>query len=171
MLLRHAKSDWPGGVSDHQRPLAPRGRKAAPVMGRYMKAEGLLPDLAIVSSSTRTVETWALVSDELGCAVPHRLEPRIYEAQPEALLAVIRDVTDDVQTLLLVGHNPGSEELASDLIAYGDRYAAQRLRAKYPTCGLAVLDFDVDSWAEVAERSGRLDRFVTPASLGDGPDE
>jgi phosphohistidine phosphatase len=171
MLLRHAKSDWPGGVSDHERPLSPRGLAAAPTMGRYMKAEGLLPDLAIVSSAVRTVETWALVRDELGLTVPHRLEPKIYEAQPEALLAVVRDAPDDVRTLLLVGHNPGSEELASDLIAFGDRYAAQRLRAKYPTCGLAVLDFDVESWVEVAERTGRLDRFVTPASLGDGPDE
>ena len=171
LILRHAKSDWPSGLTDFQRPLAPRGRLAAPFMGRYLKAELLIPDLAIVSSAVRTVETWGLVESEFGEVVPHRIEKRIYEAPYETLLDVIRAVPSGVRTLLLVGHNPGSEELADSMIGFGDRFAAQRMQKKYPTCGLAVLDFDIDDWSVLAERSGRLDRFVTPASLGNGPDE
>ncbi len=171
LILRHAKSDWPSGLTDLQRPLAPRGRLTAPLMGQYLKAELLIPDLAVVSSAVRTVETWGLVAPELGEAVPHRIEKRIYEAPYETLLEVIRAVPAAVRTLLLVGHNPGSEELADAMIGFGDRFAAQRMQQKYPTCGLAVLDFDVEDWSVLAERSGRLDRFVTPASLGNGPDE
>ncbi len=171
IILRHAKSDWPSGFSDFDRPLAARGKLAAPLMGRYLKAEGLIPDLAVVSSSRRTVATWELVHPELGEVVPHLLEKRIYEAPYENLIEVIKAVSPEVRTLLLIGHNPGSEELASSMIGYGDRFAAQRLRTKYPTAGLCVLDFDVQNWSDIAEHSARLDRFVTPASLGDGPDE
>ncbi len=171
LILRHAKSDWPSGVTDFERPLAARGRIAAPLMGRYLKDETLIPDLAIVSPALRTVETWALVSAELGEAVESRQEARIYEAPYETLLEVVRAVPANVRTLLLVGHNPGSEELAGSLIGYGDRFAAQRMQRKYPTAGLAVLDFEEEGWAGIAERSARLDRFVTPASLGNGPDE
>lgn len=171
LILRHAKSDWPSGFSDFDRPLAARGNLAAPMMGRYLKDQGLIPDLAIVSSARRTVETWALLSPELGEVVPHRFEKRIYEAPYEHLVEVIKAVPDDVRTLLLVGHNPGSEELAGVMTGYGDRFAAQRMQAKYPTAGLCVLDFEIEHWSEMAERSARLDRFVTPASLGHGPDE
>ncbi len=171
LILRHAKSDWPSGLTDLQRPLAPRGRIAAPLMGKYLRAEMLIPDLAIVSAALRTVETWDLAAPELGEDVPRLIENRIYEAPYETLLDVIRAVPDNVRTVLLVGHNPGSEELAEAMTGFGDRFAAQRMQRKYPTCGLAVLDFDVESWADLSERSGRLDRFVTPASLGNGPDE
>lgn len=171
LILRHAKSDWPSGLTDFDRPLAARGRISAPLMGRYLKSEHLLPDFAIISSARRTAETWALLEPELGEAVPHRFERRIYEAPYEDLLDVIKAVPAEVQTLLLVGHNPGSEELASAMIGYGDRFAAQRMQRKFPTAGLAVVDFEAQAWAEIAEQSGRLDRFVTPATLGDGPDE
>jgi phosphohistidine phosphatase len=171
LILRHAKSDWPSGFSDFERPLAARGRIAAPMMGRYLRDEGLIPDLAIVSSARRTVETWEMLHPELGEIVPHRLERRIYEAPYEHLVAVIKDVPDAVRTLLLVGHNPGSEELAAVMIGYGDRFAAQRMQRKYPTAGLCVLDFEIEHWSGLTERSARLDRFVTPASLGHGPDE
>ncbi len=171
LILRHAKSDWPSGLTDFDRPLAARGRVAAPLMGRYMKSEHLLPDFAIVSSARRTVETWALIEQELGEKVPHRFERRIYEAPYEQLLEVVRAVPAEVRTLLLVGHNPGSEELASAMTGFGDRFAAQRMQRKFPTAGLAVIDFEAEGWADLAERSGRLDRFVTPATLGDGPDE
>ena len=171
LILRHAKSDWPHGYTDFERPLAPRGREAAPFMGRYLKAEVLIPDLAIVSSARRTTETWELVHPELGEIVPHRLEKRIYEAPYEHLVEVIRAVGDEVRTLLLVGHNPGSEELAAAMTGFGDRFAAQRMQQKYPTAGLCVLDFEIERWADVAERSARLDRFVTPQSLGHGQDE
>jgi phosphohistidine phosphatase len=170
ILLRHAKSDWPDAVPDRERPLAARGREAAPVMGRYLAEEMLLPDLALVSPALRTCQTWELVAPELGEAVSVRDEPRLYEAPWQQLLAVVQGVPDTVSTLMLVGHNPGSAELALALTGHGDRYAAQRMAAAFPTCGLAVLDLMEGGWAGLAPRACRLDRFVTPASLGTGPD-
>jgi len=171
MLLRHAKSQWPAGVADRDRPLAARGREAAPMMGRYLADELLLPDLVLISPARRTVETWELVAPMLPEKPATHYEARIYEAKVARLLDVVQDIEGDVRTLLMVGHNPGFAELATLLIGHGDRYAAARMSQKYPTCGLAVLDFAVDDWRDVAERGGRLDRFVTPASLGEGPDE
>ena len=171
MLLRHAKSHWPTGVADRDRPLAARGREAAPVMGRYLADELLLPDLVLISPAKRTVETWEMVAPMLPEKPATQYEPRIYEAKVERLLDVVQDIEGNVRTLLMIGHNPGFVELATLLTGHGDRYAAARMSQKYPTCGLAVLDFAVDDWRDVAERGGRLDRFVTPASLGEGPDE
>ncbi len=170
MLLRHAKSDWPNGMADLDRPLSPRGREAGPLMAAYMAQEGLLPDLALVSPARRTRETWDLVAPAVG-APPSRREPRIYEAPAERLLEVVREAEDGVRVLLLVGHNPGSEDLARRLVGHGDRYAFARMAQKYPTAGLAVIDFAVERWSEVDGRGGRLDRFVTPKSIGAGEDE
>ncbi len=171
MLLRHAKSHWPTGVADRDRPLAARGREAAPVMGRYLADELLLPDLVLISPAKRTAETWEMVAPMLPEKPPTQYEPRIYEAKVERLLDVVQDIEGNVRTLLLIGHNPGFEELAALLTGHGDRYAAARMSQKYPTCGLAVLDFAVEDWRDVAARGGRLDRFITPGSLGEGPDE
>ncbi len=166
MLLRHAKSDWPDGVSDHERPLARRGRDAAPRMAAYMAAEHLLPDYAVVSTARRARETWGLMAEILREDVPVVSEPRVYEGKVDPLLAVIRETEPRVRTLLMVGHNPGFEDLARALVGHGDRYAYARLDTKYPTAGLAVIDFDVDDWSKVALRAGRLDRFVTPRMVG-----
>lgn len=169
MLLRHAKSDWPDGVADIDRPLARRGREAAPRMGAYMADEGLHPDLVLVSPARRARETWDLVAPALG-EVETRSEPRIYEAPAERLLQVVREA-GRARGLMLVGHNPGFEDLARRLVGHGDRYAYARLAQKYPTAGLAVIDFPAQTWAEAAERGGRLDRFVTPAGLGGTDDD
>lgn len=171
ILMRHAKSDWPDGIVDSERPLATRGREAAPVMGRYLLDEKLIPDYVVVSPARRTQETFDLVSAGLPQDIRHRIDGRIYEARPEALLGVIHDTPSATRTLLLIGHNPGLAELAGILTGQGDRYAFARIKTKYPTCGLAVLDFPVESWAGVAKGAGRLERFVTPATLGSGPDE
>jgi phosphohistidine phosphatase len=171
MLLRHAKSNWPIGVADRDRPLAARGREAAPMIGRYLADELLLPDLVLVSPALRTAETWQLVAPMLPEKPSSQYEPRIYEAKPERLLRVVQETGAGVRTLLMIGHNPGFEELSAQLTGHGDRYAAARMAQKFPTCGLAVLDFAVEDWRDVAPRAARLDRFVTPASLGEGPDE
>ncbi len=170
MLLRHAKSAWPAGTADLDRPLAPRGREAAPRIGRYLADEGLVADLVLVSPARRAQETWNLVRGSATDAEV-RTEPRIYEAPPGRLLEVVQEVDPGVRTLLLVGHNPGFEGLAKLLVGHGDRYAFARLAQKYPTAGLAVLDFSVDSWREVEPRAGCLDRFVTPKTLGAEADD
>lgn len=169
ILLRHTKSDWPKGVADHERPLAKRGRRAGPAMGSYMAEAGLKPDRAIVSTAARTQETWALAHPAFATAIPKIDERRIYEAPVSRLLTVVREAPDDVRTLLLVGHNPGLADLAATLIGTGAASDLARLRDKYPTGGLAVIDFDLASWADVAAGAGSLERFVTPRSL-DRPD-
>ena len=162
LLLRHAKSAWPGGVDDHDRPLGGRGLKAAPVMGRYMAREGLVPDLALISTARRTQETWALVGAELPDDIERRDVVEIYEAAAERIAGVIRGVDADVRTLLVVGHNPGLQELAIDLAADGERLAG--VREKFPTGALAAIDFAV-AWGDVTAGSGVLERFVVPRSL------
>lgn len=174
ILLRHAKSDWPHGVADHDRPLAARGRKAAPLMAAYLAEEGLIPDLALVSSARRTQETWALVAPVLAKAkasssqpdgIPMETEPRIYEARVEILLTVLRGIRDDVRTLLVVGHNPGMAELTLLLSGGGDSHQLAELQRKFPTAALSVVGF-TGRWSDLAPFKGRLDRFVTPKSLG-----
>jgi len=162
MLLRHAKSDWPAGLEDHERPLAKRGQRDAPRMGKEMAARGLVPALVLVSTAMRTRQTWDLVRPSFG-AVAERREKAIYEAQPEAILKVIRVMPADVPSLLVIGHNPGLELTASFLAGEGPEHRA--LSVKFPTCALAVIDFEVGSWQEIGQGQGTLALFLTPAGL------
>ncbi len=166
MLLRHGKSDWTKpGAHDADRTLAPRGRAAAPRIGAYMAHHGLRPDLVVCSTATRTRETWNLVAAAFDDAPPVVYEDRIYESSTDALLTVIRETKGATHALMLVGHNPGLHDLAQRLIAAGDIDARQRLLEKFPTAGLAVIDFTIDDWRRLHLRSGRLDRFVAPRML------
>ena len=169
MLLRHAEAAplVPGG--DLERPLADSRRAAAQGLGAYLAQEQLYPDLVLVSPARRTRETWEALSASV--EAPMRVEPRLYDGDPERLLALVQEAEPTVRGLLLVGHNPGTAELARRLVGHGDRYAAARMAKGYPTAGLAVIDFAVDGWAEAAPGGGRLDRFVTPESLGTAADE
>lgn len=166
ILLRHAKSVWPGGIADRERPLAERGRKAAPIIGAYMAREKLIPDLALVSPARRAQETWALVREALSKKVAERDAADIYEVSAERILDVIRTVEPGIRTLLIVGHNPGMEKAASLLVAGGDADAIGRMNEKFPTAGLAVIDFDVEGWDKVAAGTGYLKQFVVPRSVG-----
>jgi len=170
-LLRHAKSAWPKNVADRDRPLAERGRQAAPLIGRHMVSAGYRPDFALVSIATRTRQTFALVDQVL--KVPrHAVTPAIYGAGAEQLLELMRGLPDDHRAAMLVGHNPGMSDLAvllTDEMASDDD-AMQRLSTKYPTAGLAVFELEAEHWAETMPRSARLKAFVTPRMLG-GVDE
>jgi phosphohistidine phosphatase len=169
LLLRHAKA-WPSGTLDLDRPLAKRGQEAALVMGDYLKSERLEPDLVVISPARRAQETWERVQPFLG-EIETRRDGRIYEAPVGRLLEVLRGIEPETRTLLVIGHNPGFEELAKLLIGEGDMEGILRLGQKYPTAGLAVIDFSLEDWADVAHKSGRLERFVTPKSLGNGEDD
>jgi phosphohistidine phosphatase len=164
ILLRHAKSEHPLGTPDLERGLNPRGRKDAAKMGHYLAHHALVPDLAIVSDSIRTRETWDMLTAELS-AVPVRFDERIYEASADAIMNVIGETEARVRTLMIVGHNPGLQDLSHILIASGDVDARERLNEHLPTAGLVVTDFPVDRWDELHQHSGRLDRFIVPRTL------
>lgn len=165
-LLRHAKSDWSeGGMTDFDRPLAPRGREAAPAMGRYMKSKKLAPDLVLCSAAARAKETWDLVAAELGGAPEVRVLKGLYMASPGRLLDALRKVPAGVRSVLLIGHNPGMEVLAERLVGSGTRKAIARLAVKYPTGALAAIQFKVDDWAALADGTGHLTRFMRPKDL------
>lgn len=167
MLLRHAKSDWPSApIGDHERPLSARGRDAAPKMGAYMARQGLAPDLTLCSTSVRTRQTYEHIAAALQSRADVMFDPRLYHAAPELMIEVIRETRPDTHALLLIGHNPGMQELAELLIVSGDSDLRQRVVEKFPTCALAVIDFPLDDWCELQPRTGRIDRFVTPRTIG-----
>ncbi|MBV2181976.1 MAG: histidine phosphatase family protein [Castellaniella sp.] len=169
ILLRHAKSDWPTGVDDHERPLrAGRGRQASALMGKYMAREGLAPDLVIVSTARRAQETWDLACSAFAQSIPRRDDPRLYEATAGMLLQVVHETRADIHTLLLVGHHPGLQSLVLELLAEATGPVATRLRDKYPTGGLVVIDFDVAHWNQVRPATGKIRRFETPRSIDSG---
>jgi phosphohistidine phosphatase len=164
-LFRHAKSAWDDpSLADFDRPLAPRGERAAPAMAAYMKAQGLGPDLVLCSAARRTRDTWALMAGTLDQPRTTYLD-EIYEAEPPALAAAIRRAPADARRLMLIGHNPGLEDLAQGLIASGDRDRRKALAEKFPTAALAVIDFDIETWRDLAPATGRLTLFMIPKRL------
>jgi phosphohistidine phosphatase len=167
ILLRHAKSDWPEGVTDRERPLNQRGRTAAPLIGRYLARQALIPDLALVSTARRTRETWELACEAAPNLPAATLNPIIYEASRDILMRLVRAAEDSVHTLIIVGHNPGMEMLAATLVLDGPVADRRRLSAKYPTGGLAVIDLPVTHWHETEPQTGTLARFIIPRDLDD----
>lgn len=133
ILLRHAKSDWSGDDADVDRPLAPRGRRQAPEAGRWLAGHVDRIDVAVVSTAERARATWDLVSAELNGRAETRYDDDVYAASASELLAVVRSLAEEVGTAVLVGHNPGLEELAESLT--GDRTVL-------PTSALAVIDVE-----------------------------
>lgn len=171
LLLRHAKSDWSNSeTADHDRPLNRRGEQAAPKIGVYLARHRLVPDRVLCSTATRARETWKLVAAELPIPPGASYDDRLYAAKPDAILRVLRDVEAGTRSVLVVGHNPGLHELAIRLIASGDLDNRERLREKFPTAALAVIDFAVNSWAKLHPHSGRLERFVVPRMLAAATD-
>ncbi|MFM9841630.1 MAG: SixA phosphatase family protein [Dongiaceae bacterium] len=166
LLLRHAKSsrDNPR-LQDFDRPLAKRGREAAPEIGRLMRTAGWLPELVLCSTARRTQETAELVLAELGGNIKVRHLDTLYLAAPEQMLNEIHAVEGKAGTLLVVAHNPGTALLANHLAASGDKKALQHLREKYPTAGLAVFEADINSWSKL-DRANLID-FVTPRDIDD----
>ena len=156
-LLRHAKSSWKDdSLRDFDRPLKGRGREAAEQIGKVLGAEKLNAPLVISSPAVRARETTSIVLQSAGLTAEPRFDERIYEADVPALLEVVSSIPDASATAMLVGHNPGFENLLSYLTG-DDRHMS--------TCALARIEFDISHWSDVSERSGRLDWFVTPKDL------
>ena len=170
MLLRHAKTetDAPSG-KDHDRRLDDRGRSDAADVGAWMARYRHIPDLVLVSTAVRARQTWDIVYAAMKDFVPppHVEQlPELYGADPLQILAAVRSASAaDAQRVMVVGHNPGMHELALALAGSGDAAGRKALAGNLPTSGLAVLDFAVDDWADVAFRRGRLVLFVNPKLL------
>lgn len=171
MLLRHAKAVVADGkIRDRDRPLAPRGQKDAPKIGAYMGRHRLLPDLALVSPSKRTQETWDLIVPALGPRIKPAFEDRLYDASPQTVMDVIQEIGADCPKLLIIAHNPSLQRVAAGLIASGDLDAREQLQEGLPTSGLVIIEFPFDDWRKLHARAGRLIHFVTPDSLKSATD-
>lgn len=170
LLLRHAKSSWDQNeLDDMARPLAPRGRRAAPLIGRYMSARGLTPDLVLCSTAVRARQTLELVTAEWERMARDNpkvaMRASLYLASAIELLATVRRLDDDVESVMVVGHNPGIATFAGTLASGGDRKGIETMAAKFPTAALAVIDLDVTAWDEAEPGSGRLAAFIRPKDL------
>lgn len=165
-LLRHAKSAWDDdSLEDFDRPLAPRGRKAAARIGRHLRDAGTVPDLALVSAAARARETWERVASALGAAPETRILRSLYLAGPSRMIAIVNRQPASAAHLLLCGHNPGMEHLAEQLAGRAPESLRAAMAAKFPTGALATLSFEGDDWAAVAPGRGRLEAFVVPRDL------
>ncbi|MFE3100879.1 SixA phosphatase family protein [Nocardia tengchongensis] len=157
ILMRHGKSGYPEGVADHDRPLAPRGRREAALAGDWLRATQPAIDAVLCSTATRTRETLAATE----VIAPVSYEKSMYEASPHTLIELVQLTDPAVETLLLVGHSPGMPWTAWELAANRDSGPAGELSEKFPTSALAVLEFD-RPWAAADPGTGELVRFHVP---------
>lgn len=165
LLYRHAKSDRSdASLEDYDRPLNGRGRSAAPRMGKAMRAMGLSPDLVLCSTSARTQGTLLLTLNQLGWGRRVRMMRALYLAEWPAILAILREQPEEAQQIMVVGHNPGLEQLGVQLCVpdRGDVEALERLRSKFPTGALAVLGVECD-WSALAPETAVLQTLLTPS--------
>ncbi|AJC61197.1 histidine phosphatase family protein [Streptomyces sp. 769] len=186
IVLRHAKSSWPEGVSDHERPLSGRGRRDAPAVGRWLRQQRCVPDLVICSTSRRTRETWELVAGELqpeyappatrgDHAAPVApvapdvvFEPRIYAASASAVLQVLSGIPERCRTALVIGHQPAVQDLVLALAGEeGDGEALERAGGKFPTSAVAVLALP-GGWARLEPGAAALTAFAVPRGPAPG---
>ena len=156
-LLRHAKSSWKDdNLEDFDRPLKKRGLGDAQLMGKLLRQREIGLDLVISSSAERARQTTQLVLMSAGLQVEVRYDDRIYEAGMRRLLTLISRLDNQANSVMLVGHNPGFEELLKTLT--GEVHSM-------PTATLAGIEFDVDDWSQVKARTGRLTLLLTPKEL------
>jgi phosphohistidine phosphatase len=165
ILMRHCKSSWADlGQPDHDRPLNGRGRRSAAALGDWLRARGHLPDVALVSSSRRTQETFEGL--KLDC--PLETSAALYHASAEMTLRLLEGVSNAAGTVLVIGHNPGFSEVAWRLA----RQAVPHPRfGDYPTGATTVFRFAFDDWMEIGWGTGAAEDFVIPRALLDGEDQ
>ena len=161
ILLRHAKSDYPDGVADHDRPLAPRGVREAALAGDWVRANAPVVDAVVCSSATRTRQTL----ERTGLDAPAQYLDQLYDSTPGLTLDVVNGVDTlfdtEVSTLLVVGHEPTTSQLALGLAADGDQDAIDQMALKYPTSAIAVLR-TARPWRDLTMGSATLVAFHVP---------
>ena len=159
LILRHAKTQSDAPAGDHARELIERGHRNAAAMGAYIHNLSGIPDAIITSDATRARQTAEIVALAVDFTAPLTVEPRLYAADPDTLLAAVRRIPDKVQTAIIVGHNPGFEELAAALAGQPEQ------GVRLPTAGLALLELDVERWDSVRAGTGRLREVATPRTI------
>ncbi len=164
-LLRHAKSSWADPtLLDHERPLAPRGRRDGKRIAKHVAQLGIEPELLLCSSAERTRETLKLIQPALGATSTVMLEMGLYAASAGRLLERIRAVPEPVASLMVIGHNPGLQDLALLLASAGAE--RERLEAKFPTAALATLTIPNATWTQLSQADAVLAAYVVPKQLG-----
>jgi phosphohistidine phosphatase len=164
-LLRHAKSSWSDpALADHERPLAPRGRRDAKRVGKHLARLKIEPDLVLCSPARRTRETLELIRPSLAATVAVNFEDELYAASSKELLARLRVVPEAVASVLLIGHNPGLQRLAVELASVGADLG--RVEAKFPTAALATLALQETTWSRLSHGEALLAAYVVPKQLG-----
>jgi phosphohistidine phosphatase len=173
-LLRHAKSGWDDpALRDYDRPLNAKGKRAATAVGRHWRSVGLDFDHVVASPALRVAETLEHVAIGYGSDLPATPDRRIYLASAVTLLDVVRELPDSVTSALLVGHNPGLEDLVLMLVPDNDQAPLRdAVEEKLPTASTVRLTFAIDRWADAAANGAALDLFVRPRDLDPalGPD-
>jgi phosphohistidine phosphatase len=158
ILLRHAKSTYPDDVADHDRPLAPRGIREAALAGNWIRKQLPTVDAVLCSTATRTRQTLA----RTGITAPATYDERLYDATPGIVISVVNEVPADIQTLLVIGHEPVMSSLALGLASRdSDRDAADRIATKFPTSSVAVLQTALE-WKQLELHSATLTTFHVP---------
>jgi phosphohistidine phosphatase len=158
LLFRHAKAIMFTGHDDHERALIERGRRDAARIASFIAASGLI----VHSGARRARETAEIARAAWPRLVEARTEPRLYEASRPAVEAIVRALPDGSKSVMLVCHNPGLADAANHLIGHGAEFDLQRISTKFPTAGLAALEFDVKHWRDIAPGSAKLACFATP---------
>jgi len=163
ILMRHAKADFPLGVSDHERPLASRGHREAPSAGTWLVENDLIPDYILCSDALRARSTCAWVLSELGEKGPTPyVDSRIYGAGVSQLCSIINEVPDTVSTLLVIGHQPVLQELAMRLASIdSDEESVYELAMDYPTLGTTVLE-TTQPYSHLDSRDAKVTHFIAP---------
>jgi phosphohistidine phosphatase len=159
LLLRHAKSDWDdSSLSDFDRPLADRGKRDAPRMGRALKARGPEPDLIVSSPAVRAKETVEAFTKSGGFTASLQFDANIYDASTSELMSIVRRLPDGNSCILMAGHNPGFEELV---------YRLSGTHERMTTAALAAIEFQIEHWEDVEDGQGKLLWFLTPKQIDD----
>jgi len=166
LLLRHAKSSWKDPtLRDFDRPLNKRGKKACEIMARHLAEAGIRPDLVICSAANRTQATLRGIQEGLDSEATVSIEDGLYHASVGTMLSRLQDISDDVGTVMMIGHNPAMEDFAEDLADGTMAALEQDMRTKFPTAALATLMAPIDTWDEAGPGDFRLVSFVRPRDV------
>lgn len=163
ILLRHAKSSWSEtALTDHERPLNKRGRTAASMVGRFLQQKEINPELILCSTATRTQETLRRIKEVTCLKSQVSLEDGLYGADAEGMIRLIKNTAPTVKSILLIGHNPGIQDLTIDLTGYDPSNLLPLVEAKVPTGAMVILEFDIDKFSALHKKTGHLRGFIRP---------